>query len=72
MITECRMNGYIDQIDAFVHFEDREALPNWDKQIQSLCFQVNNIIEKITQHAPAWMQSKVGDTQKPAQAMLQE
>merc|ERR1712227_26741 len=72
MITESRMNGYIDQIDAFVHFEDREALPNWDKQIQSLCFQVNNIIEKITQHSPDWMQGKVGDTQKPAQAMLQE
>ena len=33
----------------------REALPSWDKQIQSLCFQVNNIIEKINTHEPAWM-----------------
>jgi len=55
MITEERMSGYIDQIDSFVHFEDREALPNWDKQIQSLCFQVTNVIEKISQNAPDWM-----------------
>lgn len=33
----------------------REALPTWDKQIQSLCFQVNQIIEKISQSAPEWM-----------------
>ena len=40
MITEGRMNGYIDQIDSIVHFETRETLPQWDKQIQSLCYQV--------------------------------
>lgn len=55
MITEGRMNGYIDQIDSIVHFESREVLPTWDKQIQSLCFQVNNIIEKIAQSSPEWM-----------------
>ncbi|XP_023225851.1 COP9 signalosome complex subunit 4 [Centruroides vittatus] len=55
MITEGRMNGYIDQIDSIVHFETREVLPSWDKQIQSLCFQVNNIIEKISQHESDWM-----------------
>ncbi|KAL4239497.1 COP9 signalosome complex subunit 4 [Mactra antiquata] len=55
MITESRMNGYIDQIDSIVHFESRETLPTWDKQIQSLCFQVNNIIEKITATQPDWM-----------------
>ena len=54
MITEDRMNGCIDQIDAIVYFEAREALPSWDKQIQSLCLQVNNIIEKIGQQAPEW------------------
>ncbi|ESP04025.1 hypothetical protein LOTGIDRAFT_203414 [Lottia gigantea] len=54
MITEGRMNGYIDQIDSIVHFEARETLPTWDKQIQSLCFQVNNIIEKISTTAPEW------------------
>ncbi|CAD7079172.1 unnamed protein product [Hermetia illucens] len=55
MITEGRMNGYIDQIDGIVHFETREVLPLWDKQIQSLCYQVNGIIEKIGAAEPAWM-----------------
>ncbi|XP_042562571.1 COP9 signalosome complex subunit 4 isoform X1 [Clupea harengus] len=54
MITEGRMNGFIDQIDGIVHFETREPLPTWDKQIQSLCFQVNNLLEKITLAAPEW------------------
>uniref|UniRef100_A0A8C0GUR2 COP9 signalosome complex subunit 4 n=1 Tax=Chelonoidis abingdonii TaxID=106734 RepID=A0A8C0GUR2_CHEAB len=54
MITEGRMNGFIDQIDGIVHFETREALPTWDKQIQSLCFQVNNLLEKISQTVPEW------------------
>ena len=90
MITEGRMNGYIDQIDSIVHFEckylfnwkwpclifycqeysfcnetffslAREVLPTWDKQIQSLCFQVNNIIEKIAQSAPEWMTKTMED-----------
>lgn len=52
MITEGRMNGYIDQIDSIVYFESREVLPSWNQQIQSLCFQVNNIIEKISTVAP--------------------
>ncbi|XP_049802081.1 COP9 signalosome complex subunit 4 isoform X1 [Schistocerca nitens] len=55
MITEGRMNGYIDQIDSIVHFETREVLPTWDKQIQSLCYQVNQIIEKITNTEPEWI-----------------
>ncbi|KAK0045447.1 COP9 signalosome complex subunit 4-like isoform X1 [Biomphalaria pfeifferi] len=54
MITEGRMNGYVDQIDSTVHFEARETLPTWDRQIQSLCFQVNNIIEKISTAEPEW------------------
>lgn len=62
MITEGRMNGYIDQIDSIVHFETRETLPQWDKQIQSLCYQVNSIIESISKHHPEWM-LKVMDEQ---------
>ncbi|GAB6028555.1 COP9 signalosome complex subunit 4 [Chamberlinius hualienensis] len=61
MITEGRMNGYIDQIDSIVHFESREVLPTWDKQIQSLCFQVNNIIEKISQNFPEWTTKTMED-----------
>ncbi|KAF6213435.1 hypothetical protein GE061_011154 [Apolygus lucorum] len=56
MITESRMNGFIDQIDSIVHFETREVLPAWDNQIQSLCYQVNQIIEKITIHQPYILQ----------------
>jgi COP9 signalosome complex subunit 4 len=56
MITEGRMNGIVDQIASILHFETRELLPHFDTQIQSLCFQVNNIIEKITQTAPEWME----------------
>lgn len=59
MITEGRMNGYIDQIAGIVHFETRDVLPSFDKQIESLCFQVNNIIEKISQAAPDWMQKTI-------------
>jgi len=55
MITESRMNGSIDQISSIVHFESREILPAWDRQIQSLCYQVNNIMEKIATIAPEWM-----------------
>ncbi|KAK2152137.1 hypothetical protein LSH36_339g07021 [Paralvinella palmiformis] len=59
MISEGRMNGYVDQIDSIVHFEAREALPNWDKQIQNLCFQMNGIIEKIAAASPEWMSKTV-------------
>ncbi|XP_066137647.1 COP9 signalosome complex subunit 4 [Euwallacea fornicatus] len=62
MITEGRMHGYIDQIDSIVHFETRETLPQWDKQIQSLCYQVNSIIEQISKAHPEWM-SKVMEEQ---------
>lgn len=55
MITEGRMNGHIDQISGIVHFENREVLPLWDKQIQSLCYQVNSIVEKIAAAEPEWM-----------------
>lgn len=62
MITEGRMNGYIDQIDGILHFEARDVLPQWDKQIQSLCFQVNGIIEKINTAHPEWV-AKIMDEQ---------
>ncbi|KAL5290461.1 COPS4 family protein [Megaselia abdita] len=61
MISEGRMNGYIDQIDGIVHFGTREILPLWDKQIQSLCYQVNDIIEKIAAVEPVYMQSKLDE-----------
>lgn len=37
MISEERMNGYIDQISSTVHFGTMESLPTWDQQMQTLC-----------------------------------
>lgn len=53
---------YSLQIDGILHFEARDVLPQWDKQIQSLCFQVNGIIEKINIAHPEWV-AKVMDEQ---------
>lgn len=53
---------FFPQIDGILHFEAREVLPQWDKQIQSLCFQVNGIIEKINTAHPEWV-AKVMDEQ---------
>lgn len=39
----------------------RETLPTWDKQIQSLCYQVNQIIEKIAQTEPEWIAKAMED-----------
>ncbi|KAI9562452.1 hypothetical protein GHT06_009885 [Daphnia sinensis] len=58
---EGRMNGSVDQIDSVVHFESREVLPAWDRQIQSLCYQVNNVIENITNVAPEWMAKSIDE-----------
>jgi len=55
MITEGRMHGHIDQIDSTVHFESKQMLDTWDKQIQSLCFQVNTVIDKISGAEPDWL-----------------
>jgi len=44
------------------YFSAREVLPTWDKQIQSLCYQVNSIIEKISNAEPEWI-AKVSDEQ---------
>lgn len=48
------MCGHIDQIDSVVHFERRQML-TWDKQIQSLCLQVNSVIDKITVKEGDWL-----------------
>uniref|UniRef100_F6YAS4 COP9 signalosome complex subunit 4 n=1 Tax=Monodelphis domestica TaxID=13616 RepID=F6YAS4_MONDO len=59
MITEGRMNGFIDQIDGIVHFETREALPTWDKQIQSLCFQVTKNLYCDPPHFSVLLQQNI-------------
>lgn len=55
--TRCHFNGCRSQCGTYLHvifLSAREPLPTWDKQIQSLCFQVNNLLEKIRQAAPEW------------------
>jgi len=61
MISEERMQGHIDQIDSTVHFESRQVLQTWDDQIQSLCFQVNSIIDKIQVVQPEWLAKTLDD-----------
>lgn len=39
----------------FDFFSAREILPLWDKQIQSICYQVNGVIEKISASEPEWL-----------------
>lgn len=55
MISEGRMHGNINQIDSIVHFGSRDVLDTWDRQIQSLCFEVNSIIDKIAVVEPDWL-----------------
>ena len=45
------------KVTGFWQFDcaGRDVLPAWDRQIQSLCYQVNNIMEKIAAVAPEWM-----------------
>lgn len=59
MISEERMNGFIDQIGSIVHFGTPECLPTWDKQMQTLCTQVNSIIEKIQLVEPEWSRNSL-------------
>ena len=54
MIGEGRMKGYIDQIEEIVFFENRETLPTWDTQIQSICLEVNSVVDKIYDAHPEW------------------
>jgi len=57
MISEGRMVGRINQIDSTVHFEARDIIDAWDSQIQSLCFLVNGIIDRIAAEEPQWLAS---------------
>uniref|UniRef100_A0A7S2FBM7 COP9 signalosome complex subunit 4 n=1 Tax=Octactis speculum TaxID=3111310 RepID=A0A7S2FBM7_9STRA len=53
MISESRLNGYIDQIDGVLHLEDdMDTLKNWDDRISDLCLQVNKSWEDIEKTYP--------------------
>jgi len=54
------LSKYTDTDHLFIVLKNapvsaREVLPTWDKQIQSLCYQVNQIIEKITNNDQEWI-----------------
>nr|AAQ07984.1 COP8-like protein [Lilium longiflorum] len=49
MFLEDRMKGSIDQVEAFIHFEDDpEELQQWDHQIMGLCQSLNEILDSMT------------------------
>jgi hypothetical protein len=53
MISEGRLNGYIDQIDGVLFFlDDRDVLKNWDERISELCVKVNKSCEEIGEKYP--------------------
>jgi len=54
MISEGRMEGYIDQIEGTLHFSGGSVLPRWDRQIESACQQLNGVVELIKRGEPQW------------------
>eukprot|EP01133_Synstelium_polycarpum_P007700 gene7700-9015_t len=56
MMQEQRMTGSIDQIDRLIEFETvGDCLSQWDKNIESLCIHMNNIIESISKKSPEFV-----------------
>ncbi|KAI8904715.1 hypothetical protein EDD86DRAFT_74786 [Gorgonomyces haynaldii] len=49
MISEKRLNAYIDQIEKLVYFDKQTHLQSWDTQIQLLCQQVESVVSDIKQ-----------------------
>merc|ERR1712050_167970 len=48
MIAEQRLDGYIDQKTAIIHFEGGdESLQQWDRHIRNVCNQVNGVLTRI-------------------------
>eukprot|EP00817_Percolomonadidae_sp_ATCC50343_P004728 CAMPEP_0117427964 /NCGR_PEP_ID=MMETSP0758-20121206/7753_1 /TAXON_ID=63605 /ORGANISM="Percolomonas cosmopolitus, Strain AE-1 (ATCC 50343)" /LENGTH=377 /DNA_ID=CAMNT_0005214009 /DNA_START=30 /DNA_END=1160 /DNA_ORIENTATION=+ len=48
MIAEKRMEGYIDQVENIMYFEDEGAsLVDWDYQISTICRSMENVTEEI-------------------------
>ena len=56
MISENRMQGFIDQIDKLVYFQMEGEMESWDKKIQSTCISVNEILESISKAHPNYLE----------------
>ena len=53
MISEGRLNGYIDQIDGVLCFQDdSDVLRSWDERIAEMCLHVNKTCEDIEKNHP--------------------
>nr|CDJ84017.1 Proteasome component region PCI domain containing protein [Haemonchus contortus] len=52
MISSERLVGHIDQLEGFVHFEQRDPLKLWDEQIMTFCQLVNRVSDMIVQQHP--------------------
>ena len=46
-------NIFLTKLSKYLFLEPN-CLPSWDKQMQTLCTQVNTVIEKIQQADPEW------------------
>jgi len=45
----CILQGCIDQVDSLIYFDtDSKELQQWDNQIQSVCTQLNQIMDTYT------------------------
>ncbi|MCL7037392.1 hypothetical protein MKW94_012020 [Papaver nudicaule] len=54
MIYEDRMKGSIDQVEAFIHFDDdKEELQQWDQQIVGLCQALNDVLDTMSKKGMA-------------------
>jgi len=48
MISEERLEGYIDQKTKIIHFHsDSENLQQWDQHIQNVCNQLNSVLKEL-------------------------
>jgi len=55
MIDQGRIKATIDQVDSIVEFEaSQDNLLTWDQQIQSLCLNLNDVLESISKKHPQY------------------
>ncbi|KAH9414575.1 COP9 signalosome complex subunit 4 [Dermatophagoides pteronyssinus] len=49
----------IDQISNTIVFEQTNSLITFDKQIETICFQVNDVVDSIQQKYPGWIEKSI-------------
>lgn len=59
MITEERLNAWIDQIERVVGFSGEQQLQTWDTYIQNLCHHVDDIVGIIAERFPEAVAGKI-------------